>query len=98
MPEATAAGIPSQHMNAVDEVTFEELTSRTQLESMQMEAAHFFRDILHTLEREEAAFYEDGDPEEVREAQMDELRRAYSVIDNPYWDCDEDEDNVVYLR
>ena len=29
---------------------------------------------------------------------MDELKRAYSVIDNPYWDRGEDEDNVVYLR
>jgi hypothetical protein len=98
MPEAVAADIPSLHMNACDEVTFEELTSRTRLESMQMEAAHFFRDILHTLESEEAAFYENDDPEEVREAQMDELRRAYSVIDNPYWDRCEDEENVVYLR
>lgn len=97
MPEAVAAGIPSLHMNASDDVTLEELMSCTRQESMQMAVAHYFRDILHTLESEEAGFYED-DPEEIREAQMDELRRAYSVIDNPYWDGSEDEDNVVYLR
>ena len=41
MPEVAAAGIPSLHMNAINEVTFEELTSRTRLESMQMERRVF---------------------------------------------------------
>ena len=97
-PEDLAAGIPNLHMNDVDEVTLDMLEQTTQPASIQMAAAHFFRDILHTLESEEVALYDEDESADAYKSQMDELTAIFTVTDNPYWDRSADDDNLVYLR
>lgn len=97
-PADQAAGIPNLHKDDFGMVSLETVLSLTTQESIQLATAHAFLEILHILESEETAFYDDTDGDDARAAQMDELSRAYTVVDHPNWTRCDDEENVVYLR
>ena len=96
LPEG-AGNIPRLHIDATIEVTLEELATRL-AKGRQLSIAHHFLEILRILDSEETALYHDNDEYDVHEAQMKEYRSAYTVIDNPYWDRSDEDDNLVYLR
>jgi hypothetical protein len=64
----------------------------------QWRVEHLCLEVLRILETDEVAFYDEGISDDQRDAQMAELGDAYTMIDNPYWNHDGDDDNVVYLR
>ena len=92
-----AGEIRRLHLDATADATLEELGTIIPRVA-QWRAEHLCLEVLRILETDEVAFYDEGVSDEQRGAQMAELGDAYTVIDNPYWDHCEDDDNVVYLR
>lgn len=94
---AEQAEIRRLHIDASSDATLEELGTIIPRVA-QWRVEHLCLEVLRILETEEVAFYDEGVSDEQRDAQMEEFGDAYTVIDNPYWDHDGDDDNVVYLR
>jgi hypothetical protein len=89
---AAEEGVPRIHRDETDECTLEELAERRQAAS---DDVPLFLEVLEILEREELTLFASGEADDPREAQMQELAKAYTVIDSLRWDRSEEDENVV---
>lgn len=93
-PEA----VPTLHIDALSQgCTLEDL-KRYAEKPLHWDAAFRFLKTLHILDSEAVALFEDSNEDDWRDVQMDEYRKTYTVVENPHWEKNAEDDNIVYLR